>query len=234
MTFSKCALALGAVGVVCATHVLDGQRFSTYRQFELGSDVAAVSAAAGIPASAAKVVHQRPALLQDLEWRPSRWVAGSITASTDPVSEVDFSFYNDQLFQIVVNYGVQWTEGMTPADLVEAISVVYGAPSSGRARNPARAASQVEVEAGSPIARWGEAGNQTVVLYRTSSYQETFRLIVTDTARADLAAKADTEARRLDDREAPQRELAREKKARDDEREAAAKARLANKGDFQP
>jgi hypothetical protein len=62
----------------------------------------------------------------------------------------------------------------------------------------------------------------------------TFRLIMTDVAHQQLAAKADTEARRLDDLEAPQRELAREKKAREDEREASAKARLANKGAFEP
>jgi hypothetical protein len=30
-----------------------------------------------VAASEAKSIHLRPALLQDLEWRPSRWIAGS-------------------------------------------------------------------------------------------------------------------------------------------------------------
>jgi hypothetical protein len=73
-----------------------------------------------------------------------------------------------------------------------------------------------------------------VVLYRTSSYRETFRLIVTDPTLADLARKAATEAVRLDEQQAPQREIARQKKERDDARVAAEKARAANKGLFWP
>jgi hypothetical protein len=42
------------------------------------------------------------------------------------------------------------------------------------------------------------------------------------------------EARRLDDREAPQRELARQNKERQEERDSAAKPRLANRGAFRP
>lgn len=216
------------------THALSGESFSTYRQFELGSNVSSVAAAAGIAASEVTLVHQRPAVLQDLEWRPSRWGVGLSAPSNDPVERMTFSFYNDRLFRIVVEYGMQWTEGMTPPDLVEAISRVYGAPTGRPARNPAQAESRSDIEYGAPIGRWGVAGDHTVVLYQTTSYLGAFRLVVTDVPRADLAAKADTEAKRLDEREAPQREAARETKQRADEREAAAKARLANKGDFHP
>jgi len=231
MTLSTRA-AICAFGVICTTHVLDAQSFSTYRQFELGSSLSTVAAAAGIAATEAKMVHQRPAVMQELEFRPSRWAAGLNGPSNDPVERIVFSFYNDQLFRIAIDYGTQRTEGMTSADLVEAISVVYGAPLA--ARSGVHAASPFDAEAGSPVARWGDGANDTVVLYQTSAYRGTFRLIVTDHVRADLAAKADADARRLDDREAPQRELARENKARADERDAAAKARLANKGGFHP
>jgi hypothetical protein len=73
-----------------------------------------------------------------------------------------------------------------------------------------------------------------VVLYRTSSYRGGFRLIVTDAALDDLARKATAQAVRLDDQEAPKREVARLKKEQDDGRAAAEKARLANKKVFRP
>jgi hypothetical protein len=67
-----------------------------------------------------------------------------------------------------------------------------------------------------------------VVLYRTSSYREAFRLIVTDLVVADLARKGALQALRLDEEEAPRREIARQKKERDNARAAAEKARSAN------
>ena len=83
------------------------------------------------------------------------------------------------------------------------------------------------------MARWADPTN-AVVLYRTSSYREGYRLIVTDAVVANLARKGTTQALRLDEQEAPQREIARQKKERDDARAAADKARLANKGQFIP
>jgi hypothetical protein len=72
------------------------------------------------------------------------------------------------------------------------------------------------------------------VLYHSSSYGATYRLIVTDARLDDLARKAEAQAGRLDDQEAPAREIARQKTEQDDARVAAAKAREANKGVFRP
>ena len=213
-TFATCA-----VGLVLLTHGVDGQAVSQYRNFELGVNVAAVSALTGLATSEAKTIHQRPALLQDLEWRPSHWRASETLPSTDPVQQIGFSFYNDRLFRIVVDYDRDRTEGMTDADMVEAISAVYGVAAT-RAAGPARVASRLETESGSPAARWGDAAH-SVVLYRTSSYRGGFRLIVTDPALDDLARKATVQAVRLDDQEAPKREVARLKKEQDDGRAAA-------------
>jgi hypothetical protein len=227
-TFAVCA-----VGIVCSAHVLDAQGLSQYRNFELGSDVASVSALAGVAASDAKVIHQRPAVLRDLNWRPSRWVAGSIASSTDPVERIRFSFYNDRLFRVVVDYGSQRTEGMTPADMIEAISAVYGTAVLRSSGSSTRAASRLEAESGPPVARWGDV-DHTVALFQTSSSRAAFRLIVTDVRLDGLAADAEVQAIRLDDQEAPNRETARQQKERDDASAAAAKARDANKGAFRP
>ena len=224
-------LAVG-FAIVCSTHTLDGQGPSLYREFALASDVATVSGLAGVSASNVKTIHQRPVVLQDLVWRPSRWNVGSTAASTDPVEQIVFSFYDDQLFRVVVDYALDRTEGMTDADMIEAISAVYGTPVK-RIPGAVRVASPVEVESGPAVARWG-AGGRAVVLYRTSSYREVFRLIVTEPALDDLARKATIQAVRLDEHEAPSREIARQKKERDDGRAAAEKARIANKGVFRP
>jgi len=226
-------VATCALGVVLLTHGVVGQAVTQYRNFELGVNVAAVSALTGVATSEAKTIHERPAVLQDLEWRPSRWTTTSaVLPSTDPVQQIAFSFYNDRLFRIVVDYDRDRTEGMTDADMVEAMSAVYGATAL-RAAGPARIASRVETESGSPVARWGDAAH-TVVLYRTSSYRGGFRLIVKDSSLDDLARKATIQAVRLDDQEAPRREVARLKKEQDDGRAAAEKARLANKKVFRP
>src|SRR5688572_20491475 len=88
-------LAICGFGIVLLAHGLEGQGPSQYRNFELRSDLASVSTLAGVAPSQAKMIHQRPAVLQDLEWRPSHWLAGTTSASTDPVEQIVFSFYND-------------------------------------------------------------------------------------------------------------------------------------------
>ena len=224
-------LAICVVGLVCSTDALRGQGVSQYRNFELGNTLASVTTLAHLTSSDAKTIHQRPAVLQDLKWRPSQWTPGSTAPSTDPVEELLFSFYNDQLFQIVVDYRHDRTEGMTVADITEAISAVYGTPLL-RTSRAAGVASQVDIESGARVARWGDA-ERAVVLYQTSSYGG-FRLVVTDTRLESLARTAAVQALRLDDQEAPQRESARLQKEREDGLTAAAKARAANKSGFRP
>src|SRR4029450_13649144 len=226
-TFSICAF-----GIVFLTHGLEAQGRAQYPNFALGSDLASVSTLAGVAASEAKTIHQRPAVLQDLEWRPSRWTLGSTAASTDPVEQIVFSFYNDQLFRVVVDYGASRTEGMTDVDMIEAISALYGTPVY-HIPGTARVASRVETESGSPVARWGDA-DHAAVLYRTSSYRNAFRLIVNDSPPQAPARKAKTEPMRLDQQEAPSREIARQQKERDDGRAASEKARIENKESFRP
>jgi hypothetical protein len=225
-------LVICAFGIVFSIHGIEGQSLLQYRNFTLGSNLTTISSATGMPASQATTVHQRPVLLQDLEWRPSRWIPGATEASTDPVEQIVFSFYDDQLFQIVVDYRPERTEGMTDADVIDAISAVYGATIK-RAPGARQAASRVAIGSGTSIARWASVGHE-VVLYRTSSYRQEFRLTVTNPSLDSLAQKAAAQALRLDEQEAPQRELARQKKERDDGRAAADKARIANKDAFRP
>ena len=241
--FNARTLAACAFGVALLTPGLGAQdllpsrrvgepRVAQYRNFALKSDLATVSTSAGVQASDAKMIHERPAVLQDLDWRPSRWVTGSTVASTDPVDQLVFSFYNDQLYRVVVDYARDRTEGMTDADMIEAIAAAYGAPGKPASR-AARAVSGIEAESGTVVARWGGAGH-TVVLYRASTCGAGFRLIVTEPHLDRLAQRATADAVRLDERDAPRVELERQKKERDDTRATAEKARVVNKAVFRP
>jgi hypothetical protein len=241
--FNARTLAACAFGVALLTPGLGAQdllpsrrvgepRVAQYRNFALKSDLATVSTSAGVQASDAKMIHERPAVLQNLDWRPSRWVTGSTVASTDPVDQLVFSFYNDQLYRVVVDYARDRTEGMTDADMIEAIAAAYGAPSKPASR-AVRAVSGIEAESGTVVARWG-GPEHTVVLYRASTYGDGFRLIVTEPHLDRLAQRATADAVRLDERDAPRVELERQKKERDDTRATAEKARVVNKAGFRP
>ena len=88
-------------------------------------------------------------------------------------------------------------------------------------------------DSGTPIAQWGNADN-SVMLYRLSSYATSFRLIVTAEPIAALARTAAARALVLDAREAPQREAAREKQEAEDRRAAEEKPDRRTKRPFGP
>ena len=144
-------LAVCTMAIVCSTPALQGQGLSHYRDFELGSGVSSVSSLAGVASSEVKTIHQRPALLQDFEWRPSPWVSGSTEASTDPVEQILFSFYDDQLFRVMVEYAQARTEGMVGQDMIDAVS----GPTARRARaHLARVAQDHRESRQSRVRRW--------------------------------------------------------------------------------
>jgi hypothetical protein len=103
--------------------------------------VSSVVAITGTNAGAVKVIHQRPALIQELAWRPqysARRLAGRIEA----VQEITFRFHDDQMFSVTVVYDPRLVEGLTNMDIIDAVSAVYGpatvtaAASKGRALPP--------------------------------------------------------------------------------------------------
>jgi hypothetical protein len=222
--------AVCTVGVVVVTMgTARAQSLTRYRDYQIGANLAAVAAVAGVKISDAKTIHQRPAVTQTLEWRApfSLDRAGGLK---DPVEQIVFSFYNDQLFRLVIDYDRQRTEGLTDADMVEAISALYGMPSPPplKARG---ALSQSAVELGTRVAGWGDSIS-FAVLYR--SWASGFRMVVTSSALEALARKADIQAIALDEREAPQREIDRQKQEAADVQAAQDKARQINKAGFRP
>jgi hypothetical protein len=224
-------LAIG-VGVFLLAQAAQSQDRTLYRAYRLGNDLTSVAALAKVPVAGAKTVHQRPSLIQELEWRQPYVMGGSATQS-DPVQRIVFSFYDDQLFRLVISYDRQRTNGLTDADMIEALSATYGvALLQPTAKNVPALTASLLGELGAPIAQWADV-DYSVALYR-SSFASEFRVVVTSPRLEALAQTAATEAIRLDAREAPQREIERREKEAGDTRASQEKARLANKATFKP
>jgi hypothetical protein len=150
----------------------------------------------------------------------------------DPVREITFSFYNDQLFRIVINYTRQRTEGLTDTDLIGALTPVYGSPPALGTVKPRASESARDLDQGTVIARW-ERADASVTLLR-ARYPTPVSLVVLSKSLDDRARSASVEAIRLDLVEEPQRVLDRQKKEADAVRVSEEAARPTNKAGFKP
>jgi hypothetical protein len=203
---------------------------SRYRQFKFGMDVFAIAKQAGLEASKAQVIHQRPAVIQEMKWEPQ--ISPDHSPQADSVKTIYFSFYNGKLFRMVVNYDRYRTEGLTDEDMIEALSANYGPATRPEAKIILFSTFQVYNDSEKVMARW-EDSQYSYNLYR-SSYQPTFGILVFSKQLDSLAQTAIVESIRLDEQEAPQREAIRQKKIDEANRVADEKARLVNRATFRP
>lgn len=229
------SLSLRRFGVSAALLVLglgtaSAAELHRYREFQLGTSVATVTAVTKTTPTDMKVMHQRPALLQQLEWRP-RYMSGAPTADRDSISQVSFSFVDDKLFRIGVSYERTKTAGLTDADMIASLTAVYGPQSPLLPRAKARPGYD-QTDAASIVAEWRSDDSQ-VQLQRTG-YNDSFALVITSISLDTLARQAQVSAIALDAQEAPQREAALAKKRDLDTRAAEERARTANKEAFKP
>src|SRR4029453_6359373 len=103
---------LGFGVLVVSALTLLGDEPVRYREFQLGSNLESIAKQTGAVATDAKVVHQRPAVMKDLEWRP-RYFPRRLWPQTDPVDVIVFKFYEDQLFKVVIDYDRDRTSEMS-------------------------------------------------------------------------------------------------------------------------
>ena len=223
------AVLVGAV-LVGVSQLASAQDLSRYREVAFGSNVSAVVANTGTRSADVKVIHQRPALVQEFTWRPQYAIDRPVGRS-EAAREVTYRFVDDQLFSIIVVYDPRLVAGLTNADIIDAVSAVYGPATltSGASKPPSPSGS---INGTTAIARW-QGGDYEFTLMR-EKYPETFRLIGVSRQLAAAARTAEIEATRLDQQEAPQR-LA-EQAVVDAERRKADedKTRTTNKGEFRP
>jgi hypothetical protein len=211
------AWSVAGISTLCAGDL------SSYRGFQFGMTLAAGAKRTG---SVVKIIHQRPALIQELDWRPASAVD---SAKADPAQDGTLSFYDGQLYRIVVTYDRYKVEGMTAADMVKSISTIYG----------------VATEPGVDIPYHSNYGEVAPVLARWEDPQYSYNLIQTGnrssfalimySKRLDaLAQAAIAESVRQDALDAPQKALNLQNKRDEESRVKLEKTRSVNLANFHP
>jgi hypothetical protein len=201
---------------------------SRYRGVSLGESVATVVAALKAPPSDVKVMRERPSLIQELTWRPLRFVSGMMT-DADPLAEMVLTFHSDRLVRISATYDRERIAGLTEADLQEALAAVYG-PSSLMSKsswtNPQNLMDR------KTIGSWENAG--TLLLLWQDRYPDRSGLTISAIAADAVMQLAIAEGRRVEAAEAPARELALRAANAAALLAREEKIRLANKAAFKP
>jgi len=206
------------------------QDLSRYREFQLGMALQAVAEKIDARPSEVRVVHRRPALIQELEWHPQRALMSS--QQPNSVNDVLFSFYNGELFRMVVSYDPERTEGLTDQDMMDAISGTYGSGTQPPAKKILFSSSYIYNSSEAVIGRW-EDSLSSLSLFRSST-QPRFGIVVLSKRLDTLAQSAILKAIKLDEQEAPQRASELLKEEIELARAAHEKARPTNKADFRP
>jgi hypothetical protein len=223
-----------AYGFLVAVSLLSGptvfaQDLSRYRDFVLESSVDTVAAASGVRATEAQTLHERPAKIQELQWRAP--YVNPATTTADPVRDVAFTFFNDALYQVVVTYNRDRTQGLTNDDIIQSLSASYGAPGLKSAITRTGLPEGALLE-NTVLAQWNTAVSSLTLLRDT--YSPEFQLILSSKALTARAQSAIREAIRLDALDAPRLEAEQRKKEVDETDAARDKTRSTNKGAFRP
>jgi hypothetical protein len=223
------AFVIGAAAISLLGHVASAQDVSRYRGYVLESTLESVVATSGARATDARTIHTRPAKIQELEWRAPYTSSGS--ARADPVSGIVFTFLDDALYQVIVSYDRDRTDGLTNNDIIATLTGAYGPPVLRSAKQlPTRPdAAQPNTIA---LAQWETA--QTSLTLVRSTYTQDFQLILLSKPLSLRARNAIREAIRLDASEAPQREMDQRKKETAAANAAREQTRATNKAAFRP
>jgi hypothetical protein len=206
-----CGGAIAFVMVLFSSQLIYGQDLSKYRTFSFGMSLAAVSKQVNLDASELQLIHQQPAVIQELTWYPPQPFGSSRAA--EPVPKILFSFENGALYRILVTYDSSAIKGLSDENMIRVITAKYGVATRPVAEinfptNPSYNSTE------KVIARWEDL-QYSLSLVR-SSVPETFAIVMVD-KRLDAQAEVSiAESVQLERQEAPRKEAARVKKVADD------------------
>jgi hypothetical protein len=187
------------------------QDLSKYRNFSFGMTVADISRQIDQTPANAAVVHERPALIEELTWLPPQTYSSARPA--EPVDEILFSFYNGTLYRMLVTYENSATKGLNDEDMIRVVSAKYGPatrPVAAIVNFPLNPTYKTTEKV---IARW-EDSQYSLNLFR--SYGDTFEIVMFSKKVDAEAGTSIAESVKLDQEEAPQKAAARVKKNADD------------------
>ena len=223
--------------ILLSAPLIFGQDLSKYRTFSLETSLAELSKQVGPYSHYTTLIHPRPAAIQELTF----WTLNSSRPRVRvyPVSQILFSFYNGELYRIVVTYDRDDTEGLTDDDMVQAVSARYGTATSLFPESsffptnyldgstdkviPFLLTTDLCLSADRLIARWEDSQNAVSLL--GSGNLNSFRLALSSKRLDAQAEAAIFEFEKIEKREAPQVDIGRwEKEA--DELEVARQTNL--------
>ncbi len=205
--------------------LLRGQDLSKYRHFTIGMSMTKVLERTGQKMADVKLIHGRPALVQELNWWPPS--LPGISYQSDTVEQILFSFYNGELYKMSVTYDQTATEGLTEDDMVKSISAKYGLATYVALAIDFPTNDRYDVKQ-TAVASWEDA-QYSFNLVR-SSFTDHLGLIIYSKRVNAEAEVAIAEAVKSEQQEGPNREAARQKKQTDD----LEVARQKNRKIFRP
>ena len=215
-----------AVGALLSSSLLHSGDLSRYRDFQFGMDLATVARITQSDPSRAKVIHRRPALLEEIEWRPL-----GIVSMADPSLESVFSFYDGGLYRVFTTYDLHKTNGLTVDDITETLVALYGSTTA-HPSTTVSVSSYLGQDNAAVLAQWDSA-EYSLSLVRLS-YQARFGLVWLAKRADNTAREATAAATLIEEQEAPRREADLRKEQAETERTDREKARLANRPNFRP
>ncbi|HXM94435.1 MAG TPA: hypothetical protein VOA64_09310 [Candidatus Dormibacteraeota bacterium] len=219
------SVGISLVMILLSAPLVRGQDLSKYRNFSLGMSLPELSSQVDLRPLQTKLIQKHPAVIQEL----TCWPGGSsdYSSQTDSVSQIFFSFYNAELFRILVTYDQDATHGLTAEDMVQAISTTYGTATrpAGEISFPTN---ELYRSTQKVIARW-EDSQYSVNLVR-SRFLNSFALVMFSKRLDTQANAAIAKSVRLEGQEDPQKEIDRQKKETDD----LEAARQKNRKIFRP
>ena len=195
------------VMILFSAPLIHGQDLSKYRSFSLGMSLVELSNQVDLKPLQTKLIHKHPAVIQELTWWPRESSGSSLEADT--VWQVFFTFYNDELYRILVTYDQDATHGLTTEDMVQAISTKYGTATrpAGEISFPTN---ELYRSTQKVIARW-EDSQYSINLVR-SRFLNSFALVMFSKGLDAQADAAIAKSIKLEGQEDPQKEIDRQKK----------------------
>ena len=220
-----CSVGISLVMILLSAPLIRGQDLSKYRGFSLGMSLPELSSQVDLKPLQTNLIQKRPAVIQELTWWPRESSGSSLQADT--VLQVFFTFYNGELYRILVTYDRDATHGLTAEDMVQAISTKYGTPTrpAGEISFPTN---ELYRSTQKVIARW-EDSQYSINLVR-SRFLNSFALVMFSKRLDAQAEAAIAKSLKMEGQEDPQKEIGRQKKETDD----LEAARQKNRKIFRP
>ena len=216
---------ISLVMILLSAPLIRGQDLSKYRSLSLGMSLPELSNQVDLRPLQTKLIQKRPPVIQELTCWPSGPSGYSLQA--DSVWQIFFSFYNGELFRILVTYDQDATHGLTAEDMVQAISTKYG-PATRPAGEISFPTNELYRSTENVIARW-EDSQYSINLVR-SRFLNSFALFIFSKRLDAQVEAALVKSIKLEGQEEPQKEIDRQKKEADD----LEAARQKNRKIFRP